>query len=554
MQAHASPRRLIALHACMYALTTSFYWRNLTSVWNFPFEWMGFTIAIILLVLFYLYRKRKVLKSLATISESKGRWGWGFLGLAVLLYLFSSYVGFTLWLRLCSFTAFTTAYLMIMIDFRIAKVLSIPLFSLFFLVPPSFVDGQTWNLFILATLLVIALLFVSTFKTSARLKFLYPRFRQQAEEGGKEDKACPVCNLGSIENEDFCPHCGKESSKPFGALDKRYLIIRFLVLLMIVCILSFTYIPVFSFTDQGARINSHSFSGVEDRQIFSPPVDWLLNSSERLLDYETRYNKEYAVLSEYISQKHYMNELFIMLEVSRGSPFLMDDWNISGWQRIEYEDILLEETVVSQSVVLRDPIGRETMPVLFWKMRLLFRTDSEYSFKRVGVSVFMRFNETLSESLVLDIFDEMKEIGQSMVNRWFLIDRITLHTLTLSQVYTQFGDLIRDLFFIALGVVSLFLFAGWIRTRDEGASRLTELAYLLSNDQAQLLLAASRVEQRKFRGVELFKEYRQVRGKKVDLCQFYGRLRRLLTLGLLRRDYIVDKDNELRMVWVLNLT
>jgi hypothetical protein len=441
---------------------------------------------------------------------------------------------------------------MIMVDFRIAGVLSITLFSLLFLIPPSLVNRLTWNFLVVATLLVIALLYISNFKTSTRLKFLYSHLWKPDEEEGGEDEDCPACHLKIMEDESFCLHCGEERSKPWGALNVRYLIVRFLVLLMIGSILSVVYVPVFSVTDQGPRISSYSFFGVEHRPIFSPPVGWVLNSSERLVDYETRYEEDYAVLSNYTIPRHPRNELFILMEVSSEAPFLMDDWHLSGWQRIEVDDVLLTENDVGQSVVVNDPVRNETILVLFWRMRLLFRTDVGYSPRTVGISVFMKFNEILSESLMLEIFGEMTGIGLSMANGWPLINRLTVYTLTLSQIYTQFGDLFRDLFFTAVGVVGFFLFASWIRARDKKGRILTELAYLFPNDQAHLLLAASRMEQRKFRGVELCEEYRLL-GKEVDLTLFTRWLRKFLTLGLLRKDYVVDKNGELRMVLVRNL-
>jgi hypothetical protein len=309
---------------------------------------------------------------------------------------------------------------------------------------------------------------------------------------------------------------------------------------------------MFSVTDQGARINAYSVYGVERRQIVSPPVGWLLNSSERLVDYEMRYEEDYAVLHDYVSPEHPWNDLFIMLEVAGDSPFLMDDWNLSGWQRMEVEDVLLKEDVVGQSVVLQDTIRNETMAVFYWKTRLLFSSDSDYSIRTVGVSVYVKFNEILSESQVFEIFEEMKDIGQIMVDRWFFIDRLTFHASTLSQIYTQFGVLFRDLFVTAMGVVGLFLVARWIRDRDERNSKLTERAPLLSDKQAQLLLAASKMKQRKFRGIDLFEEYRFLTNED-DLILFYERLQKLLTLELMRRDYVVDRAGELRMVWVMNL-
>lgn len=533
-------------------LIALFYWRDLVSIWQSAFSvgWIGFTFAIALLVFIYIYQKRQALESLALISEGKGSWGAGFLGVALILYLFGSYVSYTLWFHLCSFVFFITTYLMLMLDFRIAKVLSMPLFALLFLVPLSTEDQLVWNIFLVVTLLVIVLLFASDFRLSRRLRSAFASVRKRDGGVGEEVESCSACELEVMGKEAFCLHCGRRRVKPRSVLGGRSSIFRSLALLVIVCILTFAYFPVFSVSAQGAMISSYSFYGVEQRMILGTPRGWLLNSSVRLLDYESRHGEDYVVSNDYVPWMDGWNyagsKLSILLEVCSKSPSLMDDWRLSGWERTEVKRALLGENIAGRCVLLWEPVRNNTLPVLYWSMRLWFRADSEFLMRQVGVSVFMKFDEPLGESQVLEVFEEIEGVAHSLVNEWILIDRLTLHVSTLNRIYDQF----RDLLFSAVGVVGVFLFAGWIRAGDDRTSRLSERALLLSDDEARVLLAASKMRQRKFRGVELFEEYMRLVGRKVGISRFYRRLRRLSTLGLFSSDYVVDENDELRMVWV----
>jgi len=230
------------------ALVGILYWWDLSALWqvSFSFSWIGFTLAILAFVFMFLYGRRMALRTLISISEINNGQGALFLASVIILYIYGFYTPYVLWFHLLSLILFITAYSMLILDFRIPKILFIPLVAVLFLVPPPVETKlfETWSASSLVAFTVIAILAAYTVKTSRRWKFVL-----HFAEPVKETEPCPVCKSNKMEKEAFCPHCGRQRSPPKPASTRSDLT-NFFIILLIVGILTFSYISPFSLIRQ----------------------------------------------------------------------------------------------------------------------------------------------------------------------------------------------------------------------------------------------------------------------------------------------------------------
>jgi len=241
------------------ALVGTLYWRALFALWqvSFSFSWIGFTLAILSFVFVFIYERRKALGTLISISENKNGQGAMFLVSAIIFYIFGFYTSYVLWLHLLSAVLFIIAYSMLMLDFRIPKILFIPLVAMLFLVPPPIETRLfgIWSVSPLIAFTVIVIFAVYTLKTSRWWKFVL-RFLTRAETV-KGAEPCPVCKSNKIGNEAFCPHCGRQRSAPEPALT-RFDFTKFFIASLIVGILNLGSIPPFNLVGQQVVVTLNS--------------------------------------------------------------------------------------------------------------------------------------------------------------------------------------------------------------------------------------------------------------------------------------------------------
>jgi hypothetical protein len=530
-------------------LVGAFYWRDFFAIWQTTIStgWIIFTFTILFLVLVFIFQRRDALKTLVLISENHNSGGAGFVLLALVLHIVGSYTPYALWLHFCSLVLFIAGYLTLVVDFRIPRLLFLPLVALVFVAPPFGMEVfEVQNLLALVILylsvnVVIVALVTCIVSSSKWLRMkAVGFFRESSRNNETKGVYCPLCRSDMFKKEAFCFHCGRQrvplKLKPFKPA-----FIKFLVLLLIVLILSFAYLPTFSLADQGASLISYTPHGIEEQTIIPTPEGWKLEYSERLVDYERERLEDFAMVATYIWGEFSENKSYIQLEIGSGTLYMRNGWRLPGWQRSRQE-ITLTKRITGQYVVLQK--GDTSITVLYWTMRLMFRVGSVSSARNVGVSVFSKFTEPITELKVAKVLDEFRRVGISIIDWWDFVSRWMLHVYTLRWIYVNF----RDAFFTVVGVVAVFVSAGWIRTEDEKVDRLTENAFALMEDEPTLLVTISEMKRRRFLGKELFDAYRQIEKSKVDLKEFYARLRKFSMRGLIKKDY-VPKNGKLVMIW-----
>jgi len=233
------------------ALVGILYWWDLSALWqvSFSFSWIGFTLATLAFVFVFLYGRRMALRTLISISEINNGQGALFLASVIILYISGFYTPYVLWFHLLSLVLFVITYSMLMLDFRISKILFMSFVALLFLVPPpiEIMLPRTWFVSSLVTFMVILIFAAYTFKTSRWWKFALRFFKRAKAIESAEP--CLVCESNKMEREAFCPHCGKQRSSPKPALT-RFNLTNFFILLLIVSILALGSIHPFSLVGQ----------------------------------------------------------------------------------------------------------------------------------------------------------------------------------------------------------------------------------------------------------------------------------------------------------------
>lgn len=534
----------------LIALVGAFYWRDFPAFWQraISTEWIVFTLVILSLFLVFLFQRRNALETLFSMSESHNGQGAAFMLLAMLLYIIGSYTPYAVWFHLCSLILFTASYLALIIDFRVLSILFLPLVALIFVVPPFGIE--VFNVQNLLTLIVlylsldaVILALLTDIATSSRFRRMkatgfFEQFSSQRNETKGVD--CPLCLSDQFKKEVFCFHCGRQrlpvKLKPF-----KFAFMKFSVLLLFVLVLSFVYVPIFSLVDREASLLSYTPHGIEEQTIIPALGGWKFESSERLTDYENKRLEDFVLVATYIREGFSENKSYIQLEIGSGTLYMRNQWQLPDWQRSS-QDITLTQPVKGRYVVLQE--GNNSIAVLYWTMQLIFKVGHVFSLKNVGVSIFSNFTKPITEPKIVEVLAEFRRVGISIINWWDSVSHWTLNFHILSQIYVRF----RDIFLTVVGVGAVIMFVGWVRTKDEKVDWLTENAFIVMEDEATLLVAISKLDRKRFLGKELFDFYQRIAEYEVDLRSFYKRLRKLLMLGLIGKDYAL-KNGELIMVW-----
>lgn len=534
----------------LIVLVGTFYWRDFLAFWQTAIStgWMVFALAIMFLILVFLFQRKNALKTLISISENRINQGAGLVLLALVLYVVGSYTPYVLWLHLCSLVLFIAGYLVLVIDFRIPRMLFLPLVAMLFVVPPIGVEvSEVQNLPALVILhlsvdavIVLLVAYIAGSLKWQRMKMIGFLKQSPAHNNETNNVYCPFCRSDIFNQELFCYHCGRQRLSP-KLRPFKFFFTKFLVLLLVVLVLSFAYLPTFSLADGEASLMSFTPHGVEEQTIIPAPEGWNLERSERLVDYEREHFEDFAVIDTYVLGGFSKNKSYVQLEIGSGTLYMTNGWQISGWQRSS-QPIALTELVRGQYVVLQR--GDNSINVLYWTMPLMFRVGSAFSTKNVGVSVFSNFTEFIAESKVVEVLAEFTRISISIINLLDFVNLWTFHFHTLSEVYVRF----RDVFFTGVGVAAVLVFAGRVRAKDEKLDRLAENAFVLMEAEAKLLVTISGMKRRRFFGKELFDAYRQNEESEVDLKEFYEKLRKFSIFGLIGNDYVL-KNGEFLMVW-----
>lgn len=532
-------------------LIGAFYWRDFLAFWQTILStgWILFTCVISSLVFVFLFQRRNALKALFSISENHNGQGAGFVLLALVLYIVGSYAPYALWLHLCSLILFIIGYLTLIVDFRIPKMMFVPLVALLLVVPPIGIEALgPQNLLTLvvlylgvdAIIVILAAYIVSALKWGKMKAEVFQK-QDHTEKNETKGEYCPHCKSSVFKEEVFCFHCGRQrmplKPKPFNLA-----FIKFLVLLLIVLALSIMYVPIFSLANQEASLMSYTPHGVEEQTIITTISGWRLESSERLTDYEREHMEDFAVIETYSSTGFSENKSHIQLEIGSKTLYMMNGWQLTGWQRRTQKDILLKENVLAKFVVFSR--GNNSITVLYWTTQLMFRLGSAFSTRNVGVSIFSDFTEPVTESKVVEILAEFRRVATSIVNWWDFVSPWTLHFHTLNEIYVRFWDVS----FAVVGVATFLVFTGWVRAKDEKADRLVENAFDIAEKEPKLLVAISKMKRKRFLGKELFDTYQRIAKSEADLKGFYERIRKFSLYGLIRKDYVLEKG-ELVMVW-----
>lgn len=367
----------------LIVLVGIFYWRDLAEIWQTTFDtgWTVFTLVIFSLIVVFLFQRRKPLKTLVLISENDNKRGSVFLCLALILYVIGSYTSYALWIHLFSLLLFVAAYLMLIVDRRIPRMLFLPFVALLLIIPPTGIETfEAQNLlslvatyFIASVILLVLIVHIlpphSKWRKSKAIRFLR---RDENFKSEAQAEYCPLCQSDRFQNEKFCPHCGRQR---------------------------------------------------------------------------------------------------IMLKPRQIKP-------------------------------------------------------------------------TLTKFLILSSITIILSLRVRMINWWNLASLWTIHMSTFNEIYMRFKDVI----FAAAGVAGVFLLAVWVRTNDDERERLSENAFFLLGNEADLFVAVSMIKRRRFSGAELFEAYTRFVKSDMDLGGFYERMNKLLKRGLLEREFVLW-DCELRLIW-----
>ena len=518
------------------ALVLVVYWRDLAVLLStaFSIRWIGFTLAIIPLAFLFLFQRRKDLDIFAAIPESKYAWEIVLIISAIILYTFGSYSEYALWFHVSSLVVFIAAYLMLRIDFRVYKIVFLPAMALAIMslwVIPSTANTETAATVIIyfVSLVYLAFLLITILLTSSRQV--------------STRQPCVICQSNRAGKETFCPHCGKQRSTLVKPSFTKYAITKFLVLLTIVSILAFLFVPVLVLTDNGPNVTVHMAHGPEVQPIIETPKDWVLESSTRLLAYESEHFEDFAILNRYAEKKYAENKSYILLEISWTEqwPYRMNSWRIEGWERTLGRKVVLEDNIVLQCVKLRKQ--NSTIIALYnpqLPLKLLFKTSLSFESKNVGLSIYMNLTN-FDETKTHKVRAQLGNMSELIIRRWTDTNRWTLHASTLTRLYAQFGDI----FYTVIGVAGVFSFAGWARARDDRKIQLIEKTLSLPRDEALLFAVGARAKGGQT-GAELFDAYKRL--AKIDVNRFHENLDRLVKLGLMKKHYKIKKS-EVLLTW-----
>jgi len=528
-------------------LVGTLYWRDFFAFWQTGVYtgWIIYTLVVLLLVTVLVFQRRHAIKTLLLLSETRASHGVTLVLAALVFYIVGSYTPYALWLHLLSMVLFVAGYLTIVIDSRISKMLFLPLLALLFVTPPIQIEvfkAQNLPTLVILNLSVDAVIvaLLARIISASRWKKAGDILEQATlSENETEQKHCPLCQSDKFQEETFCLNCGRQRFQPEPkSLTSTFL--KFLTLLMIVLVLSLVYLPVLSLSNKNASLTLYAAHGIEEQLIVPTPDGWKLESSDRLVEYEKEHFEDFVEVSTYSSERFNQTRSYIQLEIGSRTPYLRNNWRLPDWERTR-QDVFLDG-LSARFILLQKE--NNTITVLYWIMKPLFKVGSVFSPRDVGVSIFANFTQPVAELKVSEVLSEFLQAGRSLLSSLVYANNWTLNFLSVNGIYDRFGDI----FFAVVGAAAVFASAGWVRTKDEKADKLTENALILIEDEAKLLIAISMLKQRRFLGKQLFDVYQRVTKSKVGAKEFYEKLKLLSTFGLLKNDYILQ-DSELRMVW-----
>jgi len=289
-------------------------------------------------------------------------------------------------------------------------------------------------------------------------------------------------------------------------------------------------------------VTVHMAHGPEVQPIIETPQDWVLESSTRLLAYESEHFEDFAILNRYAEKRYAENKSYILLEISWTEqwPYTMNSWQIEGWERTRGGGVVLGDNIVGQYVTLRRQ--NNTIIALYnpYPLTLLFKTSSSFETKNVGLSIYMNLTN-FEESKIPQVLTQLRNMADPTIRRWTDINQWTLHASTLTRLYAQFGDA----FYTVIGVASVFSFAGWARAKDDRKAQLIEKILSLPRDEALLFAVGVKAKGGQI-GAELFDAYKRL--AEIDVNRFHEKLDRLVKLGLMKKHYKL-KNREVLLKW-----
>jgi hypothetical protein len=513
------------------AITATFFWQDLFKLSkDVTLEWVPVSLALIFLAGVAIYRIRKPLNTFLYLSKNKNSYGVIFFVVSLLLYITKSYMSvvFASLLLAYAISFFVASLIAFLTDYRIVKEVFAAFFALPFMFPPleSF-SNQRFELKLFSYIfggLALAILALQVAKT-------FP---------ARKGATCEFCG-STVKNEPFCLFCGRQLSMPVYKFRKAE-ILKVIPIIALIFILLYFFVPVADLSENNARVEIYTWMGVKSEPILMVPKEWFLNGSTRLVDYEKQFKEDYALINLYESAGKYASVLF---EIAPKEPYVMNLWQLPEWQReIFVENFPITEQVHGKCYVLRKT--NETIVVLRSRtLTYLFKQNSAFVSRKVGISVFMNFSNPIGDEEVVETLKTLKEISAFSVKRLDYLRYWTERVFALNQIYLMS----KDLFFLAVAVVTLFSVAAFGRGKDHLVEKTVDKLYSLSDEELTLLVTAFNMHVRGFTGKQLYEKLLKHTGKSIRIEDFCTIFAKLENMGFFKRKLVL-KGKNLTLVWI----
>jgi hypothetical protein len=490
------------------------------------------------------------------ISENKTGLGAVLLGIAIALYVVGSYTIFPVLFHLYSLILFIPAWLIIGVDFRIAKVLVAPLLAFSLMITISaIVKTIEVDIFYTPSIAFLgeSAIFVAFIAHIIRGSKTWNLATSTTYMKYEYDKSCSLCESHILKKPGkFCVSCGSLlsiSNLPSIQFD----ITKFIVLLLITSVLFSFYFPIFSLSNNNVNVTLYTFHGEVNQPFITTPNGWLLNSTNRILDYEEETSSNLAIRYNYVSAVGSANSsgegaLSIFIEISSTLPFLMNKWRISGWTVLREETVSLTE-ITSGRFVLLEKLDAK-IAVIYASTTIMFNTGSFRPVKYVGISVFKSLSYPSSESQIQEAVDQIESVSRRTLDRWESVSVWVNLASAISAIARRTTVILesgRDVFLAVGGSIIIFTLAGWVREKDREVEKRMEQVLSRLRQNPLLILSISKMR-REFTGRDLYETYCKLVERRPSLDSFCSQLSSLLKQGLLSKTYTVKKG-ELKEVW-----
>jgi len=498
-------------------------------------EWIYGIVSLMLVLLggTVIYLTRKAVKTLLLTSKSKNFYGAMLLLASLVLYLAKTYVQFVFPNLLFTFSLslFVASLITFLLDYRIVREFPLIFVALPFVLPPA--DLSTCQIVEFR----LASYFLGIVALTGLTFGLIKTFRK------KTDRKCPFCS-STKNKEEFCPFCGKQLLPPTTRV-KRTDIVKILAITFLVSILLYSYIPVSVLGENGAEVKKYAWSEVENESILVVPEGWILSESKRLIDYETQNQEDFASLYLYQRSHNYSS---LLLEIGPREPYLMNHWQIPGWQRkIFSENIRVTDQVYGKCYVLKEInqvrgrfIALRSIVVLRLRtLTYLFNENGVFTAKKVGISVFTNFSRPVKDLQVILALEDLSKVAASAVNRLQYLSSWTSRVSTFNQIYLVSKESLLSV----SAVIILFLIAWFVRHRDHEVGEIIDRYASLNKNEVALLLMAFKMRKLKFKGKQLFENLPENTKANLKIDEFYLLLKKLENKGFLKRDLILEGTN-----------